>query len=276
MAILKKTKTDPTSLDAMRTQRDDLQARLVATEAQAREADPVQSWELLSRLATEAQVIERALSVLAQRIDQAERQQRAEQAAAIETARAERRMAALANVLAIAEQIAQQAQNWQAGLLADLDTAQRELAATGGYPPAPVGPALAIRQAVAQALQSWRYTAPEWVGLPTPPSREALALAEAQRDIARAEASLAAVKQHRQAQRWDAQGPALRETAGQDAALALVAARRRLYSLQDDAWATLPEDEQRRRLEAGVSQELAALKSQQTELAAALAQQPTR
>lgn len=263
MAILKtKTKPGGGSMDALRQQRIELVQRLARIEAEAAAYDPLDQWEQLSKAATESQALERAIATADERIDQAERQQRAEQAEAVDAARAERRRAAYANILAIAEQIAQQAQSWQAGLLADLDTAQRELVAAGGYPPAPVGPALAIRQAVAQALESWRYTAPEWVGLPTPPSREALALAEAQRDIARAEASLAAVKQHRQAQRWDAQGPAMRETAGQDAALALVAARRRLYSLQDNAWATLPEDEQRRRLEAGVSQELAALAQQ--------------
>jgi hypothetical protein len=261
MAILKKTKPDGGGLDTIRQQRIELVQRLARIEAEAATYDPLDQWEQLSKAATESQALERAIATADERITQAERQQQQEAAAAVEAARAERGMAAHAHVEQIAEQIAQQAQSWEGGLLSDLDAALRELAMVGGCPSLAVGQARSIRQAVGQALQRWRYVAPEWVGLPTPPTPRELALVEAKSDLERAEAGVAAVRAHRLAQRWDTQGPSMRESADQDAALFLVASRRRLYSLTDDAWASLPEDEQWRRLTAGLSYELSGLAS---------------
>lgn len=206
MAILKKTKTDGGGLDTIRQQRIELVQRLARIEAEAATYDPLDQWEQLSKAATESQALERAIAAADERIAQAERQQQQEAAAAVEAARAERSLAARAHVLAIAEQIAQQAQSWEGGLLADLDAALRELALTGGYPPAPVAPALVIRQAVAQALKRWCSVAPEWVGLPTPPTPRELALAEARAALERAEQRLEELRKAFNKQRYDAEG----------------------------------------------------------------------
>lgn len=189
MAIRRKTNNTTTAAD-LRTQRDELVTRLAATEAQARDLDPLEDWERLSALATEAIALERAVAAADARIAEAERNEAAAAREARDAQRSQRAVDARANLEAVARKVCDELQRLDTGLLADFDAALRELGAVGGFPTAPIGPALSVRKAASVALDRWHTVAPTWVGLPEPPSRYEQALAERRQRVIDAEERL--------------------------------------------------------------------------------------
>lgn len=238
-------------LAGMIAQRQDLSQRLAQTEQDARDCDPVLQWEDLSRLATTAQALERAIATLDVRIDEAQRLAIAVERQEREQAQAQRRIDALQNVMTVSEQVAEQAQSWRSGILANLEAAIKEMQMTGGYPPGAVVVAWSIAQAVDKAIAQWSTLAPEWVGLPTPPSREAQALAERKAALAKAEARLADFRRMRSKPEPGEPTPTPAEL--ERCAWRVVDARRALWRLTDPG-AVGDDDEQTDKATAGIAE----------------------
>lgn len=235
-------------LEALKAQRAELAGRLAATEAQARDCDPLDDWERLSALATEAQALERAIAAADRRIDEAVALAAATAREEREAATVQRKLDALQTVMAISEQIAVQAQQWDGGLLADLEAAVMELHHAGGYPTAAAAPALSIGKAIDKAIEGWCTVAPQWLGLDPPPTREEVALRERRAMVERAEKLLQDARDASKKARNDGGNPYSRETL-QSFAHGVVAARRQLLYLTDP---DLPETENFRRSTAGM------------------------
>lgn len=202
MATLRKQ--PKSELDQLRAQRQELAGRLAKAETRAANMDPLNDWENLSQLTSEIQSLERAIATADQRIEAAERAAAAAAVAERDAERSERALAARINLEAVARQVCDELQRLDAGLLADLDAAGRELAAVGGFPSSQIGPALEVRQAVRLSLERWRGLAPVWVGLPEPLTRVELARREEEARLSQMEAQLAEWKRLGNKDRYDA------------------------------------------------------------------------
>ena len=200
MAILKKQPPTPT-LEDLQRQRSELAGRLGAVAGQLARLDPVNDWELASRALAEQAALERAVGALDQRIEAAQREQAAGAAGAREQERQERAAVARANLESKARAVCDLVQSFDAGALAELEAATRELGAAGGWPDPAAGVALRLAGAVDASLAQWRVHQPTWLGLPEPPSKEAQALAERQAAVARAERLLADARKLQREQR---------------------------------------------------------------------------
>lgn len=135
MAILRKPQKS--ELETLQQQRADLAERLAEADRIAKSADPVAEWEAVSKAASDYLALERAIYTLDGRIAEAEALAKAQATKERDAAKQERALAAKTRAEEIAEKLAGQMKELDAGLLADLDAALRELARADGYcPPA--------------------------------------------------------------------------------------------------------------------------------------------
>ena len=225
---MKRNGKQPTTLDELRAQRDALAQRLAAAERAAHDLDPLNDWERLSALATEAQALERAISTADERIAGAQLVERDTAAAERDAERAARAVAARANLDAAARAVL----DALAALpLAELDAAHRELGACGGWPSPAASHVLPVVNYVDSVKLNVRMVAPTWLGLAEPLPKHAQALAEARADLERAKDRLAAGKKLQNAQRNDAQGQTITTERMAELAAGVDICQRRLAEL---------------------------------------------
>lgn len=198
MASLRRKKQS--DLDTLRLQRDELRARLERTEAQAATLDPLDQWEDLSRLASEAMALERAVSTADDRIALAELEEAKKAVDDREQAQYQRRIDAIGNATATAERVSRAAMEFRGGVLADMEAAIRELNASGAYMPSSITPAWRIVKTIDGSLTDWRRIAPTWFGLPEALTARERAIQETADAIQKASDSIAELRQ--QARAW--------------------------------------------------------------------------
>ena len=231
MALRKAKNGDTPTLAELQAQRSELAGRLGPLAGQLARLDPVNDWELMARALGERQALEMAVQALAERIEAAQREQAAGAAGAREQERQERAAVACVALESKARAVCDLVQFFDAGALAELEAAARELGACGGWPDPAAGVALRLAGAVDAALAQWRLHAPTWLGLPEPPSVAELALKEARAAVARSEQRLDDLRGMKRQGKHGAAQPdnnMLVQAAG-----AVLACRRRLLFLTD-------------------------------------------
>lgn len=226
MALRKNGKTTPT-LAELRAQRQDLAGRLAALAGAAARLDVVNDWQILATQLAEQSALERAIAQLDERIEAAQLAERSANREAQDAERAARAVAAQRQMDDAARRLVDALERLP---LAELDAAQRELGACAGWPSPAAGVVIALAGTVAQSKERLRSVAPTWVGLPATDKR-ALALAEAETALKRANGRLAAGKKILAAQRNDAQGPTITTDRMAELVAGVDIAQRRLAEL---------------------------------------------
>ena len=250
MALMKK---QTTPVDDLHQQRVDLVKRLAEAQAIMQNADPVKDWDKVSKATADVMALERALVEVDKRIAGAEREQRQASAQAAEVAKYERTVQALAGARSAARATVDVLLHFDKTVLADLDKAVMELAQAGGYPPLEVGHVANLRQQVTRTLDTMRSVQPEWFGLPKPPTREELALAEAKRAVDECTVRLESLRKESKRPRFAGEPSGDYRNVIQLAAHGLQAARWRLMRLPEPG---LSEDEVFERSVNGLGNEL--------------------
>lgn len=198
MAILRKPQKS--ELETLQQQRADLAERLAEADRIAKSADPVAEWEAVSKAASDYLALERAIYTLDGRIAEAEALAKAQATKERDAAKQERALAAKTRAEEIAEKLAGQMKELDAGLLADLDAALRELARADGYCPPAVHVARQLHHSINASINEWRKCKPAWFGLPEPEPVKVVQIRELQSTIERASDKIAELR--RQDRTW--------------------------------------------------------------------------
>ena len=249
----RKTNTPPPTVAELEAKRSELTARLAEVTAQAGALDPLADWERAGSVAAQGTALQNALDALDAQLVTARRLAVDEARAAAETAKYERTVQAVANARTAARATFDVLQHLDTHVLADLDRAIMELHASGGYAPLEVAHVANLRQQVTRTLDTMRSVQPEWFGLPKPPTREELALAEAKRAVDECTVRLESLRKESKRPRFAGEPSGDYRNVIQLAAHGLQAARWRLMRLTEPG---LSEDEVFERSVNGLGNEL--------------------
>ena len=225
---LKRNGNQPPTLAQLQAQRQDLAQRLAALAGAAARLDPVNDWQVLATQLAEQTALERAISTLDERIEAARLAERAANRDALDAERAARAVAARANLDAAARAYVDALQALPAAQLA---AARHELAQVAGWPGPAAGAAIDAARQIDGLFVRLKMAAPEWLGLPSPPSPAAQALAERKAAVERAERLLEDCRKVQREQRHG--GPSVSQSLLENYAHGLAGARAGLLRLTE-------------------------------------------
>ena len=186
----KEPKQATTTSAELEKQAAELARRLTELEAEERSLDGLADFERVAVIAGQRSAFAKALDLANERIAETRKAEKQAAMAAAEVAKTERKLAAIGAARSEVRSLASVLMHLDQSVLSSFDAALAELYAAGAWMTSEVATIAGFRQRVAGTLEALGGIDPTLIGKPPKPSAKEIQLAEARRDLARAEAHL--------------------------------------------------------------------------------------